>query len=203
MPRKKNYQWRAGDENGAGSQENRPPSRSAEKRRSLALQELGEELTRLSPAARRELDLPPELSEALALHASIRDREGRRRQMQYIGRLMREMDAEPLRAALAARTEISAAATARFHELEQWRDRLLAAPDTELDALLATLTRVETREKGQEETRAGERARAKADAIPTPEDLRRLTLEARREQAGHLAPHASRALFRALSRLWL
>lgn len=202
MPRKKNYQWRAGDENGAGRQENRPPSRSAEKRRSLALQELGEELTRLSPAACRELDLPPELSEALALYASIREREARRRQMQYIGRLMRETDAEALRAALAARSQISAAATARFHEIEQWRERLLTAPDTELDSLLAALARVARRGEAQEEAREGERATARAKAIPTPEELRRLALEARREQAGQVAPHASRALFRALSRLF-
>ncbi|WP_165068230.1 ribosome biogenesis factor YjgA [Desulfovibrio sp. ZJ200] len=201
MPRKKSYQWRAGDETGAERQENRPPSRSANKRRSLALQELGEELTRLSPAARRQLELPAELSEALALYADIGDREGRRRQMQYIGRLMRETDAEALRAALAARAQIPAAATARFHQIEQWRDRLLTAPDTELDQLLAALTRIETRGQAQEEAREGERATAKADTIPTPEELRRLALEARREQAGHLAPHASRALFRALSRL--
>lgn len=203
MPRKKNYQWRSGDEYNADRQENRPPSRSAEKRRSLALQELGEELARLSPAACRELDLPPELSEALALYARIRDREGRRRQMQYIGRLMRETDAEALRAALAARSQISAAATARFHEIEQWRDRLLAAPDTELDELLAALTRVETRGEAQDEAHEAESVTAGADALPTPEELRRLTLEARREQAGHRAPHASRALFRALSRLFV
>lgn len=91
------------------------------------MQDLGEELTRLSPAAQKQLELPQELREALALYARLRDREGRRRQMQYIGRLMREMDVEPLRAALAARKEVSAAATDRFHRIEQWRDRLLGS----------------------------------------------------------------------------
>lgn len=199
MPRKKKYQWQVGDENGAADQDTRPPSRSAHKRRSLALQDLGEELTRLSPAAQKQLELPQELREALALYARLRDREGRRRQMQYIGRLMREMDVEPLRAALAARKEVSAAATDRFHRIEQWRDRLLAAPDAELEELLAALTR----NRAHMETQAGERATHGAHTMPTPEEVRGLTLEARREQAGHLAPHASRALFRALSRLFV
>lgn len=202
MPRKQSYQWRAADARNADRQEKREPSRSARKRRSLALQKLGEELTRLSPAACRELELPPELSEALALYAAIRDREGRRRQMQYIGRLMRETDAEALRAALAARAEIPAAATARFHQIEQWRDRLLNAPETELDGLLAVLAHGAQRGELQKEAQDRGGATAKAGALPSPDELRRLTLEARREQAGHLAPHASRALFRALSRLW-
>lgn len=195
MPRKKSCQWRAADEKTPHGRENPRPSRSADKRRSLALQKLGEELARLSPAAWSELDLPPEIAEALALYASIRDREGRRRQMQYIGRLMRETDAEALRSALAARAQISAAATARFHHLEQWRDKLLSAPERELDELLAAATRLARREEGLEDAQAEQRATARAD------ELRRLTLEARRERAGHLAPRASRALFRALSRL--
>ena len=95
MPRKKSYQWQAG-----GNADNaEAPSRSAKKRQSLALQALGEELTRLSPAELQHLDLTPDLREALTLYARIRDHEGRRRQMQYIGRLMRETAAGPLRAA--------------------------------------------------------------------------------------------------------
>ena len=100
MPRKKRYQIDAS--NGA-DQAALPPSRSEKKRQSLALQELGKELTLLGPQALHGLDLPPDLTEALAEYKRITDHEGRRRQMQYIGRLMREIDAEPLRAALRAR----------------------------------------------------------------------------------------------------
>lgn len=72
MPRKKSYQWQAG-----GNADNaEAPSRSAKKRQSLALQALGEELTRLSPAELQHLDLTPDLREALTLYARIRDHGG-------------------------------------------------------------------------------------------------------------------------------
>lgn len=190
MPRKKNYQWQAG-----GNTDNaEAPSRSSKKRQSLALQALGEELTRLSPAELRHLDLTPDLREALTLYARIRDHEGRRRQMQYIGRLMRETAAGPLRAALDARRDAAAADTARFHQVEQWRERLLAAPETEVESLLEALLR----------------AMPDADAVPAdrpaPGELRRCVREAREARAAQAAttaktaPHASRALFRALAR---
>lgn len=190
MPRKKSYQWQAG-----GNADNaEAPSRSAKKRQSLALQALGEDLTRLSPAELQHLDLTPDLREALNLFARIRDHEGRRRQLQYIGRLMRETDAEPLRAALDARRDAAAADTARFHQVEQWRERLLAAPETEVESLLEALLRT----------------MPDADAVPAdrpaPEELRRCVREAREARAAqaattaNIAPHASRALFRTLAR---
>ncbi|MCD7983953.1 MAG: DUF615 domain-containing protein, partial [Desulfovibrio sp.] len=123
MPRKKTYQWQADGE----AEREAAPSRSAKKRQSLALQNLGEELTRLAPAELRDFDLPPDLLEALALYARIRDHEGRRRQMQYIGRLMRETDAERLRAALAARREAASADPARLQRGGQWRGPRRAA----------------------------------------------------------------------------
>ena len=192
MPRKKTYQWQADGE----AEHEAAPSRSAKKRQSLALQNLGEELTRLAPAELRDFDLPPDLLEALALYARIRDHEGRRRQMQYIGRLMRETDAERLRAALAARRVGVSADTARFHLVEQWRERLLAAPEADVEGLLQTILQaMPPLTDGQ----------AVADR-PTPEELRRLVREAREARAarkataGVVAPHASRALFRALNR---
>lgn len=83
-----------------GGEEEARPSRSAKKRASTALQKLGEELAELSPVQRQELPLPPELMDALAMHDAITDREGARRQRQYIGRLMREVDAESIATAL-------------------------------------------------------------------------------------------------------
>ena len=124
MPRKKQYQWKISDE--AEGVDSLPPSRSEKKRQSLALQNMGEELTRLGPQEVKNLDLPADLREALQLYARIGDHEGRRRQMQFIGRVMREIDPAPIRVMLDARREVSAAATAALHKAEQWRDRLIA-----------------------------------------------------------------------------
>lgn len=78
------------------------PSRSAKKRASAALQRLGEDLAALKPDQRQELNLPPELLEALAMHDTISDHEGARRQRQYIGRLMRELESIDPEAIMAA-----------------------------------------------------------------------------------------------------
>ncbi|MBE6442160.1 MAG: DUF615 domain-containing protein [Desulfovibrio desulfuricans] len=190
MPRKKQYQWQAGE----CAETPAAPSRSEKKRRSLALQELGEALTRLAPQEVRELNLPPDLAEALALYARIRDREGRRRQLQFIGRLMRGTDPAPIRAALEARRAKAAAAAAALHTAEQWRDRLLAAAEEELPDLLARLPRTP-------ETVTADGAEGPA-AAHAPDDMRALALAARKESRhAHAAPHARRALFRALHRL--
>ena len=67
-------------------------SRSQRKRDSAALQATGEKLAFLPPARQDKLPLPPDLAEALAAFRSMPGREARRRQLQYIGRLMREAD---------------------------------------------------------------------------------------------------------------
>lgn len=69
-------------------------SRSQRKRDSSALQARGEELTRLSAARQAKLPLPPDLAAALADFRGLTNREAKRRQLQYIGRLMREADEE-------------------------------------------------------------------------------------------------------------
>lgn len=66
-------------------------SKSEKKRQSLALQEIGEKLASLSLEERGKLNLPADLAEALLEHDRIGSREGRRRQRQFIGKLMREM----------------------------------------------------------------------------------------------------------------
>ncbi|MDL2279954.1 DUF615 domain-containing protein [Desulfovibrio sp. OttesenSCG-928-G11] len=77
-------------------------SRSQKKRESTALQRRGEEIAALPPAARAALPLPPELAEALRRYDAMGSRESKRRQRQYIGRLMRELDEEECRALLEA-----------------------------------------------------------------------------------------------------
>lgn len=78
------------------------PSKSALKRASTALQKLGEELAALKPAERDKLDLPPDLADALSMLDKITDHEGKRRQKQYIGKIMREVEAEAIEARLRA-----------------------------------------------------------------------------------------------------
>ena len=102
------------------------PSKSARKRAAHAAQDLGEELVRLREAQLEALDLPEELKEAVRLARRITSRAGGARQRQYIGRLMREVDPEPIRAALGARSAADARETERFKRVEGWRERLLA-----------------------------------------------------------------------------
>lgn len=76
------------------------PSKTQRKHRMHALQELGAELVLLDPSRLEKLDLPEALADAIALARRLTRHEAKRRQMQYIGRLMRDVDPEPLREAL-------------------------------------------------------------------------------------------------------
>ena len=136
MPRKKQYQW---DVETNGQKAPEQLSRSAKKRQSSALQDLGAELTKLPVNELDRLPLTPDLLEALRLYARISNREGKRRQLQFIGRLMREVDAGPLAEAIEARKNGQQADAARLHLAEQWREKLLSAAEgrPELEKLLA------------------------------------------------------------------
>jgi len=105
------------------------PSKTKRKHEMHALQELGVELVALDPARLASLALPEPLVDAIASARTIASHEGRRRQMQYVGRLMRDVDPAPIRAALAALDEPSREERERFASLERWRDRLLDEPD--------------------------------------------------------------------------
>ena len=102
------------------------PSKSARKRAAHAAQDLGEELIALREAELAALELPEPLAEAIRAARRISSRAAGARQRQYIGKLMRGIDTEPIRAALAARSERDAQETERFKRLESWRARLLA-----------------------------------------------------------------------------
>lgn len=102
------------------------PSKSQRKREMLALQALGESLLPLADERLDHLPLTPELIDAVRTARAIRAHEGRRRQLQYIGRLMREIDADALRAALSDETRQHRMATAVMHAAERWRERILA-----------------------------------------------------------------------------
>ena len=105
------------------------PSKTQRKAEAHALQSLGVELVALSQSKLDQVDLPEALREAIIAAHRMTKHEARRRQMQYIGKLMRNVDAAPIRAKLDAWKSVSAADVARAHLLERWRDRLLAEPD--------------------------------------------------------------------------
>ena len=103
-----------------------PPSKSARKRAAHAAQDLGEAQIALPDDELSALELPEELLGAIREARRIASRAGLARQRQYIGKLMRALDPEPIRAALARRFAVSAAETARLHRVEEWRARLIA-----------------------------------------------------------------------------
>lgn len=108
------------------------PSKTALKARSNQLQQLGEQLLKLPPARRDRLALPERLLDALQMLDHITAHGGRRRQSQYVGKLMRKLDAEQVAAieqAIQEQQHGSAADTLRLHALEDWRLRLLASDD--------------------------------------------------------------------------
>ncbi len=103
-------------------------SKTDRKRQSEELQDLGEELLGLRANLLEGLQLPQSLLDALDEVKRIRDFEGRRRQMQYVGKLMRRLDeeeVEAIRAALQVQKSGHALHVTQLHQMEQWRDRLL------------------------------------------------------------------------------
>jgi len=148
-------------------------SKTQRKREMHELQALGAALVELPPSQLERIDLPESLGAAIREAHHISSHEGRRRHMQYIGKLMRSVDPEPIRAALGELEGSAAAARARHRRVEQWRERLIGD-----DAALTEFAR----EHGDADLQA----------------LRTLIRNARREVAAKGEPHAQRALFRAL-----
>jgi len=104
------------------------PSKSQRKREMHALQQLGNRLAELSAKHLSQLPLTPKLQEALSDMGRIRQREARRRQLQYIGKLMRDIDQEALEHALNALGQQSQASLRANQLAEDWRERLLVEP---------------------------------------------------------------------------
>lgn len=108
------------------------------KKISERLQNLGEQLLTLRNDLFKNLGLDDRLVDSLAEARRITNFEGRRRQMQYVGKLMRKLPDETIAAIEAAIEEQqrpSAEATLQLHQAEQWRDRLIADDDALTDWL--------------------------------------------------------------------
>ena len=106
-----------------------PPSKTQLKAEADEKQALGEALLTLRADLMARLDLPEKLLDALKEARRITNFEGRRRQMQFIGKLMRPLDTEPIRAAIDEQANGSADLTLALHLAEQWRDKLIASDD--------------------------------------------------------------------------
>ena len=153
------------------------PSKTQRKQQMEELQALGEELVALSIDRIKRIDIPDELRDAVReAQRMTRHDEAKRRQMQYIGKLMRNVEVEPIRAALALVRGESAGETAKLHRLERLRSELLA-----------------------DEKVAGEIA----ELYPAVDlqHLRSLRRAALKEQANNKPPRSYRAIFQLLKEL--
>ena len=150
------------------------PSKSQLKRESHALQALGEELVALPATKLAKIPMPDELAEAVGLARRIKARGGLKRQLQYIGKIMRTIDAEPIEQALDEMKNAAGKEAAKFHRLEQWRDRLVNEGDAALEQLLEEFPHADR------------------------QHLRQLTRNAQQETIKNKPPKASREIFRYL-----
>lgn len=155
------------------------PSKSEMKRQMNDLQKLGEQLVAEPRDRVKRVPMPDEVRDAILMCQTISNHEGRRRQMQYVGKMMRTLDEEEV--AVIQRTidswkGMSKAETAALHALERRRDKLLA-DDKALTELLGEHPQLD----GQH--------------------LRTLIRNARKEQADNKPPKAYREIFQILKDL--
>ena len=148
-------------------------SKTQRKKEMLELQALGVALVALPESQIEAMGLADNLRQAVLEAKRIRSHEGRRRQLQYIGRVMRAVDPAPIRARLDAITGHSAQAAAQHRRLEAWRERLLADDEA--------LTQFAAEHPG-------------ADL----QKLRSLIRNTRKEQKEGKPPRAYRELFRSI-----
>jgi ribosome-associated protein len=160
----------------AASDKAEPPvSKTQRKHAMLALQELGETLT-VSPARLSALALPERLAEAITTARKLTRHEARRRQLQFVGRLMRDIDPAPIEAQLANWAVAPNREKARIASVERWRTDLLENPSA-LDELCA-----------------------QAPGVDRPR-LAALIARATHERSRGAPPHAFRELFREINTL--
>ncbi len=152
-------------------------SKSQLKREAHALLELGKKLVQLDKASLEKIPLPDNLLDAINSAKKIRQHGALKRQLQFIGKLMRKTDAEPIQAAYEAATSHYRADTRQLHMLENWRDRLLAEGDNALGELLKQFPDADR------------------------QHLRQLMRSAKKERELNKPPRAARELFQYLKSL--
>ena len=156
---------------------NERPSKGALKRQAEELQEVGEALIDLPDDVLDQLPLPEILRDAVTNARRFTSHGARLRQRQYIGKLMRKVDAAPIRAAIDARQRDERLAARRLRRIETWRERLIDSPDIAVAQL-------------KEELPAADADRVRTLAAQAADELRQ-----------GRAPRASRLLFQYLREL--
>jgi ribosome-associated protein len=150
------------------------PSKSARKRESQSLQDLGEALIDLPDAQFDALPLPENLRDAVLAARRFTSHGAQLRQRQFIGKLMRKIDVAPIRAAIEQQQEAQRTDARRFKRIEAWRDRLIAEGDAAVLEFCASHPGVDASQ------------------------LRKLAAEARAEASARRTPRAARLLFEQL-----
>ena len=160
-------------------QEYERPSKSELKRQMTVLQKLGEELVNEARDRVKRVPMPEDVRDAILECQQIRDHEGRRRQLQYIGKKMRTLDEEEVAAiqrTIDSWKGLSKADTANMHAMERRRDKLLT-DDKALTVLLSENPELDV------------------------QHLRTLIRNARKEQAENKPPKAYREIFQILKEI--
>ncbi|GLR71725.1 ribosome biogenesis factor YjgA [Agaribacter marinus] len=153
-------------------------SKTQLKKESEDLKKLGLELLDLTPGQLAKIPLDDDLADALGLAAKInRKKEGFRRQIQFIGKLLRKTDIEPIELAMSKLRGAHQEDVNKFHRLEVWRDKLIQYGDDEIQNLL-------------NEYPHGDRQK-----------LRHLVRTAKKEADNNKPPSASREMFKYLRSL--
>ncbi|MFV1922021.1 MAG: ribosome biogenesis factor YjgA [Methylotenera sp.] len=153
-------------------------SKTQRKAEADQLQQIGKSLVALPIEKVKQLQLPEALYEAILEAKRISSNGAIRRQMQYIGRLMRDIDPTPIVEQLAKWEGKNQEENARFHALERWRDRLISeAATSSNEALQAFVTQYPN------------------DEI---QRLRHLIRNAHHEQSNNKSPKSTRELFKLL-----
>jgi ribosome-associated protein len=149
-------------------------SKTERKKEAQALQELGEKLVKLSDDQVREIDLPAEICDAVTFARTIKSHGASKRQMQYIGTLMRKIDPAPVQEAIRNIETGNYKKAMAFKKIEAWRDGLIAGNKMLMGKIL-------------EECPDADR-----------QQLSQLVRNAKKESEHNKPPGASRALFRYL-----
>jgi ribosome-associated protein len=155
---------------------NARPSKTRAKNESTALQKLGADLLLLRVEQLKTLDLPESLFDAILETQNVRSHEGMRRHLQYVGKLMRQVEPEPIRAKMAVWDQGSRENKYLFKQVETWRDKLLLMP-----AVLSEFCALHPA----------------ADAALLQKHIAAALLEKERNEA----PKSSRLLFRAIQKI--
>jgi len=149
-------------------------SKSELKREMTALQKLGEELVNLPAAKLEKIPMDEVLEDAVMLARRLKNREGKRRQLQYIGKIMRNIDSDAIKKKIESFHHQSQSFRQIHHKLEQWRDRLIDEGDTAISDLLNTHPELDR------------------------QHLRQLVRQAKKEASQNKPPAASRKIFKYL-----